>query len=80
MWAVFIFECPSVLVDPSFKVHGLTKICLDFTIHLNIYLIDNIVRVACLAPFCDLAPSRESVKRACVSALLRVDGSLFYNV
>ena len=34
----------------------------------------------CLAPFCDFAPSRESVKRACVSALLRVDGSLFYNV
>ena len=33
-----------------------------------------------LAPFCDSAPSRESVKRACVSALLRVDGSLFYNV
>ena len=33
-----------------------------------------------IAPFCDSAPSRESVKRACVSALLRVDGSLFYNV
>ena len=33
-----------------------------------------------VAPFCDSALSRESVKRACVSALLRVDGSLFYNV
>ena len=33
-----------------------------------------------LAPFCDSAPSRESVKRAFVSALLRADGSLFYCV
>ena len=47
---VFIFECHSVLVDPSFQVHGLTKICLDFTIYLNIYfieLIDDNVRAAC---------------------------------
>ena len=51
---VFIFECLSVLVDPSFQVRGLTKICLVF-LGSSLYLAQSLLLLlfACVVFFLD---------------------------